>query len=107
MTSVLAIALAASTLTLRPAAAATSGLPCCQRMGTSCPLTKLTCCGPDQPDRAPLAPLPQPPATPAPDLALHAFSVLPLVDSAVIVSAKSTRLDTSPPLYLLYSTLLV
>ena len=107
MTSVLAIALAVSTLSLTPAAATPSAPPCCVRMGASCPLIKITCCGTERPDRAPLAPLPQAPATPAPDLVPLAFSAQPSFDPAVVVAATSVRLDTSPPLYLLHSTLLV
>jgi hypothetical protein len=107
MTSVLAIALAASTFAI-PASAATIGTPaCCMHMGATCPLIVLTCCRTDRPSPTSQAPLPQAPAAPVPDLVPVPASPPPVFDSAAIVLERIGRLGTPPPLYLLHSTLLV
>ncbi|HJY34735.1 MAG TPA: hypothetical protein VJ260_07770 [Vicinamibacterales bacterium] len=110
MASLLALALAVSTLAV-PAWATTSAMsPCCLRMASRCPVVALQCCGPEVPDR----PLPTPPpngqTAPTPDLTplIPAASVIPapLVPAAPPVLTLGHLVDP-PRLYLLHATLLV
>jgi hypothetical protein len=107
MTSLLAIALAASTLSTPAPRVSTSALPCCTRMAATCPLVVLTCCGPERPDPATQAPVPQAPMASAPDLVRLPANALPSLDTTIVAFESIVRLGTSPPLYLLHATLLV
>lgn len=109
MTSMLAFALAVSTLAVPTAAADPHA--CCKRMGAHVPVHALQCCMPDRPEQSSRqAPPSRSAVTPAPDLT-------PLPGSASI--APPALLPVAPPidrpgslvapphLYLLHATLIV
>ena len=109
MTSVLAVALAVSTLGAPLPALAANAHACCTRMAGHCPSASMPCCAVGQRDRAP-EPLPMPRATtPAPDLdrplAAAMLSLRPLPATAPVYCLK--RPFAPLALYLLNSALLV
>ena len=109
MTSVLALALAVSTL-ITPSALARGAHDCCKRAGSPPAHTSLQCCMPDLPDQTPRQTPPQAPTAPAPELLPLlpvAASVPPLLVPTALAIACPGRMMTFPPLYLLHSTLLV
>ena len=109
MASLLALALAVSTLAV-PAWATTSAMsPCCLRMGGHCPVIALQCCGPEVPDRPAQTPPPTAPTAPTPDFApLLPATAVPAPVVPAEPSILSLRQLVDPPrLYLLHATLLV
>jgi hypothetical protein len=108
MTSVLAFALAVSTL-IAPSALARGEHDCCKR--ASAPShSALQCCMPDRPEQTPRQAPPQAPTTPAPELLPLlpvAASVPPLLVPMALAIACPGRMVATAPLYLLHATLLV
>lgn len=110
MASLLALALAVSTLAV-PAWATTSAIsPCCLRMAGRCPLVALQCCGPEVPDRPTQTPPPTARTAPTPDLAplIPAASAIPALVVPAAPPVLSLRQLVDPPrLYLLHATILI
>jgi hypothetical protein len=107
MTSLLAVALAVSTLAT-PAAIGAGAHDCCKR-GSRALTTTIQCCMPARPTPPPQAPPTQGPTLKAPDLALVLPAVAPAVGIVQIrpVVALPALLVAPPPIYLLNATLLV
>jgi hypothetical protein len=109
MTSLLAVALAVSTLAVP--ASASDAHACCHRVAPACPVTSIQCCTMGQRDRTPEpAPASRASVVASPDLASPApvAGTPPAFRAAARQAIQIVRRLTSPPLlYLRHSTLLV